>query len=295
MGPSGPLSGDTAPTTWRAQLETARRLLGSDLEARYLLARASGFDRAEMIRHFDDPVPARAVDFLSSMVERRRQGEPLQYVLGLWGFRGLDLVVDRRVLIPRPETETVVDVALDELRRLEVGRPPVLVDLGTGSGAIALSLAAEVETATVWATDASAGALAVARANLAGLGSRVAPRVRLCHGRWFEALPDALRGTVDLLVSNPPYVAEGEALPAEVADWEPAEALVSGPTGLEAITEVVGAAPRWLARPGALVVELAPSHARPAAALAERAGFVSVEVLPDLAGRVRALVGRTGG
>lgn len=258
-----------------------------------MLGRASGFDRADLVRHFDDPVPARAVAFLDSMVERRRKGEPLQYVLGIWGFRQLDLVVDRRVLIPRPETETVVEVALEELGRLGLaGRPPVLVDLGTGSGAIALSLAAEVDGAVVWATDASADALALARANLAGLGSGLAPRVRLAEGRWFDALPASLAGRVDVVVSNPPYVAEDEPLPAEVADWEPYRALVSGPTGLEAIAEVVAAAPRWLARPGALVVEVAPHQAGAAAALARDAGFSPVDVRPDLAGRARALVGR---
>lgn len=292
MGPSGPLSGGPAAPTWRTELEHARRQLGSDLEARRMLGRASGFDRAELVRHFDDPVPARAAAFLSSMVERRQKGEPLQYVLGVWGFRQLDLVVDRRVLIPRPETEGVVDVALEELRRLGVRRRPVLVDLGTGSGAIALSLAAEVDGAVVWATDASADALAVARANLAGLGSRVAPRVRLAEGRWFDALPAPLLGRVDLVVCNPPYVAEDEPLPAEVAEWEPSDALVSGPTGLEAIAEVVAAAPRWLTRPGALIVELAPHQAGAAAAMARDAGFSSVDVRPDLAGRPRALVGR---
>ncbi|MDP8937534.1 MAG: peptide chain release factor N(5)-glutamine methyltransferase [Actinomycetota bacterium] len=302
MGPSGPPSGNPAPATWRTELEYARRRLGSDLEARRILGRASGFDRADLVRHFDDPVPARAAAFLWSMVERRRKGEPLQYVLGVWGFRQLDLMIDRRVLIPRPETEVVVEVALEELRRLELdGRPasrsggrsgPVLVDLGTGSGAIALSLAVEVDGAVVWATDASADALAVARANLAGLGSRVAPRVRLAQGRWFDALPVSLLGRVDLVVCNPPYVAEDEPLPAEVADWEPSRALVSGPTGLEAIEEVVAAAPRWLARPGALVVEVAPHQAGAAAAMARDAGFSPVEVRPDLAGRARALVGR---
>ncbi len=295
MGPSGPLSGEPATPTWRTELDSARRRLGSDLEARHMLARASGFDRAELVRHFDDPVPARAVDFLSSMVERRLEGEPLQYVLGVWGFRQLDLFVDRRVLIPRPETEMVVEVALDELWRLGLHRAPTLVDLGTGSGAIALSLAREVDRARVWASDASTDALAVARANLAGLGSRVAPRVRLVQGRWFEALPSNLAGRVDVLVCNPPYVAEGELLPPDVADWEPSDALIAGPTGLEAIAEVVAGAPRWLSRPGALVVELAPSQAEAAAGLAGDAGFSSVEIVPDLAGRDRALVGRFHG
>jgi release factor glutamine methyltransferase len=116
--------------------------------------------------------------------------------------------------------------------------------------------------------------------------------VRLAHGRWFDALPPVLLGRVDLVVSNPPYVAEGEPLPPEVADWEPSRALVAGPTGLEAIAEVVAAAPRWLARPGTLVLELAPHQAAAAARLARDAGFPTVAVLPDLADRPRVLVGR---
>ena len=170
------------------------------------------------------------MDFVEGMVDRRRRGEPLQYVLGIWSFRRLELVVDRRVLIPRPETETVVDVALAELRLLGVGQP-LVVDLGTGSGAIAISVALEVPAARVWGTDRSEDALAVARANLSGMGGRVAPRVRLAAGDWFEALPDELRGRVDLVVANPPYVGDDEVLPAEVADWEPAGALFAGPTG----------------------------------------------------------------
>src|SRR5688500_2404619 len=154
------------------------------------------------------------------MVERRAAGEPLQYVLGAWGFRSLDLYVDRRVLIPRPETEQVVEVALAELRALGAAKP-LVVDLGTGSGAIALSIAPEVPTSQVWATDASPAALAVARANLAGIG-RAAARVRLEHGSWFAALPKLLQGRVDMVISNPPYVADGDTLPPEVADWEPA-------------------------------------------------------------------------
>lgn len=223
------------------------------------------------------------------MVERRAGGEPLQYVLGRWPFRGLDLVVDRRVLIPRPETETVAEAAATELRRL--GRPaPRIVDLGTGSGALGLSLAAEFARARVWATDASADALAVARANLSGTGTLVATRVRLSHGSWWEALPPDLRGQVDLAVSNPPYVAADEALPPEVTDWEPVAALRAGPTGLEALTEIVADAPAWLSRPGALVTEIAPHQAEPAVGLARRAGFAHAEVRPDLAGRPRALV-----
>jgi release factor glutamine methyltransferase len=227
------------------------------------------------------------------MVERRRTGEPLQYVLGIWAFRRLELVVDRRVLIPRPETEMVVEVALAQLRRLGVARP-LTVDLGTGSGAIALSVALEMPEAHVWGTDRSEDALAVARANLSGMGARVATRVRLSAGDWFRALPGYLKGGVDLVVANPPYVGEAEPLPAEVADWEPAGALVAGPTGLECVDEILVEAPGWLRRPGVVVIEIAPHQAERAVALARAAGFAEAEVHPDLSGRPRALVARVG-
>jgi len=263
-------------------------------EAWFVLERASGYDRAGLIPRLGDAVPARTVEFVHRMLERRRAGEPLQYVLGLWSFRRLELVVDRRVLIPRPETEMVVEVALDELRRLSGERRLLAVDLGTGSGAIAISLALEAPFARVWGTDRSEEALAVARANLSGMGAAVATRVRLSAGDWFAALPPNLRGQVDVIVANPPYVGAGEVLPAEVADWEPTDALVAGPTGLEAVAEIVAGAPRWLRRPGAMVIEIAPHQAPAAVELAEAAGFDEVAVLPDLAGRPRALVGRYG-
>ncbi len=263
----------------------------AEREAGFVLERASGLDRAGLVGRLDDPVPARTVAFVEGMIERRRRGEPLQYVLGLWSFRRLELVVDRRVLIPRPETESVVEVALAELALLDVERP-LVVDFGTGSGAIALSVALEVPRARVWGTDRSTDALAVARANLAGMGGSVAPRVRLAGGDWFDALPGELRGQVDLVIANPPYVGDEEALPPEVADWEPAGALFAGPNGLEAVAEILMGAPGWLRRPGAIVVEIAPHQAEAAMDLARSAGFTDVDVRPDLAGRLRALVGR---
>lgn len=288
-GPGGRSSGHG---TWRNLLDRAEATLGPGPDARRIVERASGYDGAEVVVHLDEQAPARVLPFVAGMVERRAAGEPLQYVLGRWGFRRLELFVDRRVLIPRPETETVVEVALSELRGLALDRRPVVVDLGTGSGAIALSVASEWGPSEVWGTDASGAALAVARANLAGLGSPAASRVRLAEGRWFSALPADLRGTVDLLVSNPPYVAAGEPLPPEVADWEPAEALVAGPTGLEALGEILTEAPAWLGRPGVLAVEIASERAEASAHLATSAGFSAVEVRPDLAGRPRVLVGR---
>jgi release factor glutamine methyltransferase len=212
-------------------------------------------------------------------------------VLGAWGFRGLDLLVDQRVLIPRPETEQVVEAALETARRL--GPPLTIADLGTGSGAIALSLADELplREVVIWATDASADALDVARANLAGLG-RAAANVRLAHGSWWEALPGELRGRLDLVVSNPPYVGDAEQLDASVADWEPAAALFGGPDGLDALRVVAGGAAQWLRAGGALVCEIGEAQGGAARELAAACGLTDVEVRRDLAGRDRILISR---
>ncbi len=277
--------------TWRRLLAEATDRVGL-VDARRIVQSASGREGAEWVLGLDAPVTRRGVAAVDALVARRAAGEPLQYVLGRWGFRSLDLLVDRRVLIPRPETEVVAEIAVEELRRLGGGTRPVrAADLGTGSGALALSLAAEVVTAEVWGTDRSTDALAVARANLAGLG-RPGSRVRLVAGDWFDALPADLRGRLDLLVSNPPYVAEGEELPPEVAGWEPREALVAGPAGDEAALAVLAGAASWLARPGTLVLELAPRQAGGLAAAASAAGAGEVRVRPDLTGRERVLVAR---
>lgn len=278
-------------TTWRDMASLATERLGSTQEARRLVERASGFDGSDYHVGLDEPVSARSGRYFLAMLDRRAAGEPLQYVLGGWAFRRLDLFLDRRVLIPRPETEMVVQVALAELRDLKHARP-VVVDLGTGSGAIALSVAVEVPAAQVWGTERSVDALAVAHANVAGVGTLVGRRVRLVEGSWFDSLPPALRGGVQLVISNPPYVADGEQLPDEVADWEPRQALRAGPTGLEDIEAIVAAAPQWLAHPGVLVVEIAPHQAAAALRLATAAGFVDAEVRLDLAGRQRTLVAR---
>jgi release factor glutamine methyltransferase len=243
----------------------------------------------------DLPVTERARRRFEALVERRGAGEPLQYVIGRWPFRTLDLMVDRRVLIPRPETERVVEVALAELDRLDA-RPAVVVDLGTGSGAIALSVAAERPSlvSEVWATDCSLDALAVASANLAGLGGSAAARVRLAHGWWWDALPPSLRERVDMVIANPPYISTDEMgrLDTVVTGWEPKAALEAGSTGLEAIEHILTGAPAWLAGRATVVLEIAPHQSGPAAARATSAGFDHVEVRPDLAGRDRVLVAR---
>ena len=285
--------------TWAALLAGATaRLRAAGIEspgvsARRIVESASGWEGGEHALHLHDLATPLGTARHEAMVDRRARGEPLQYVLGAWGFRTLDLMVDRRVLIPRPETEQVVDVALRELdhRGRPEGRRATVVDLGTGSGAIALSLVAERPWVEVWGTDVSADAIDVARANLAGIG-RTGTRVRLAQGPWFAALPQELRGRIDLVVSNPPYVASGEDLPAEVADWEPLGALVAGPEGTEAIEAIVGEAPAWLARPGVIVLELAPHQAEAVTRLVRRAGFDESETVADLAGRARVVVGR---
>jgi release factor glutamine methyltransferase len=275
---------DGADRLARAGIDNAEQ------EARWLVQRASGLEGADLIVGLEEPAALGDATFFYDMLERRLRGEPLQYVLGSWGFRVLDLQVDNRVLIPRPETEALTQMALEECRRLDARRA---VDLGTGSGAIALALAVEWTGIEVWATDISPDALAVAETNVVALG-RIGEAVRLAQGSWYDALPAELAGAIDVIVSNPPYVAELEVedLPDGVRAWEPLDALVSGPTGLEAIERIVADAPLWLAQPGSLVVEIAPHQAIEAGAMARAAGFGSAAVWPDLTGRDRILLAR---
>lgn len=286
---------------WREVLaETEGRLAAAGLpvrEARWIVEEASG---AATTAELDELATVRGMARHDAMVERRLAGEPLQYVLGRWAFRTLDLMVDRRVLIPRPETEVVAGLALLEVDRRAEERPdadPVLVaDLGTGSGAIGLSVAAERVGTRVWCVDASAEAVAVARANCVGLG-RPGHRVVVTEGSWFDGLPDDLAGRLDVVVSNPPYVAPDDPLPAEVVDWEPDVALFAAGdealgAGTSALRTLLDGAPDWLAPGGALVLEMAPDQTEALAAHAEATGYVDVVVHPDLAGRDRALVAR---
>ena len=274
--------------TWRHLRDAARVRLDDDREVQWIVERASGLTPAEQGAVLDEVADERHAASFSAMVDRRDAGEPLQYVLGRWGFRTLDLFVDRRVLIPRPETEVVAGFAIDVVPK--GGR---VVDLGTGSGAIALSIAAERwPDVEVWATDASADALAVARANLAGLGRRGSV-VRLAQGDWFDALPSELRGTFDVVVANPPYVPDAALVARQVRDWEPALALFGGPDGLDHARRVVAEAPSWLVPGGTLVVEVGDDHGPAIAEIAHAAGFAHVEVRQDLTERDRALVAQT--
>jgi release factor glutamine methyltransferase len=269
-------------------------VVGSRREASWLVDEALGAEG-----------PGGAPERARRLAERRRAGEPLQYVLGHWPFRELDLLVDPRALIPRPETEWVVDVALRELDGvLAGGSPPLAVDLGTGTGAIALSIATERadHQVAVIATDRDAAALDLARANARRLAARPGTeRVAFRAGSWWGALEEPLRGAVALVVSNPPYVAslEWEVLDPVVRDHEPYGALVADPgsdgtPGFAAVEAVIAGAPPWLARPAAVVVEIAPGQRDAALRCARCSGFAEAEVFDDLAGRPRALVARFG-
>lgn len=277
---------------WRALVDdaVAAGLPGADV--RRILEDVTGVEGGEAVTVLDDEASELRADRFRALVARRASGEPLQYVLGSWGFRGLDLLVDRRVLIPRPETEWVVEQALGLLPHGRRDEPLVVVDLGTGSGAIALSIAQErFPHVRVVATDVSADAVDVARANLAGLGRRGAA-VELHVGWWWEAVPPALRGEVDLVVSNPPYVGAAELLPAEVADWEPRRALVPGATGTEDLEVVLAGAAGWLRPGGWVVCEIGERQGEVVASIATAAGLVDVEVRPDLARRDRMVLAR---
>lgn len=288
-GPSEP-TGSTEPTgptdstlTWRELWTETAAALGDRNHARWMCEVASGCDRDEFLDELDQPATQRMVAHLDAMIARRETGEPLQYVLGSWQFRTLDLMVDRRVLIPRPETEWVCEAALQLVAPMP-HRPRRVADLGTGSGAIGLSIAAELPTDSVevWIADVSSDALDVARANLAGIG-RAAASVRVVQGSWFEALPADRRATFDLVIANPPYIAEGDpAVESSVLDHEPHLALFSGVDGLDDIRRIATDAPGWLAVDGWLVMEIGGTQGPAVATLLTTLEYRHVEIRQDL-------------
>ncbi len=234
---------------------------------------------------------------LHAAAKRRLNGEPLQYVIGRWPFRSLELDLDPRVLIPRPETEELVDVALGELVRDDVAAP-VILDLGCGSGAIGLALVDELRakgmTATLIAVDRSSDALAVAKRNALKHSLR---NVSFVCSSWFDELDDSLRGRIDLIVTNPPYVGADELKELDpVLLYEPREALVAadgaGVVGFADVAYIVAHARAWLREGGALVLEHGETHGDAAQRAAWAAGFRDVADVSDLAGKPRVLVAR---
>jgi release factor glutamine methyltransferase len=245
-------------------------------EARLLLAAATGFSEASLLAFPERGLPESVEKAFLESVERRRRGEPIAYILGRKEFYSLELEVDPAVLIPRPETELLVDLALGR-------RPSSVLDLGTGSGAIALALKKHLPSATVVAVEASAAALAVARRN----ALRHDLEVQFRHGRWFEPVAGE---RFDLIVSNPPYVAEGDPHLAELRH-EPAGALVAGSDGLAAIMEIARGAPSHLLPGGWLLVEHGMGQDEAVRRLLGAAGLAEMQTWPDLAGIPRV----TGG
>lgn len=209
--------------------------------------------------------------------ERRKKGEPIAYIVGHKDFYSLELAVNPAVLIPRPESELLVDLALER-------RPSTVLDLGTGSGAIALAIKKHLPTAKVTAVEASAAALAVAQRN--AVKHNLA--VDFVHARWFESVGGR---RFDLIVSNPPYVAKGDAHLKDLS-YEPQSALVSGADGLDAIREIVPQAPRHLAPGGWLLIEHGIGQDEKVRALLGAAGLESVTTWPDLAGIPRVSGGK---
>jgi release factor glutamine methyltransferase len=273
--------------TWRTLLNETIEVLGERPQARWICETACGLDGDEFLAELDEPATERMVAQLDAMVARYRAGEPLAYVMGHWSFRTIELMVDRRVMIPRPETEVVAGRAL-ELARGVAGQRRV-VDLGTGSGAIGLSLAAELPImgTEVWLTDYSTDAVDVARANAIGLG-RAAANVRVVHGSWFDALPVDVRGEIDVVVSNPPYIADGDAEVAEsVLEYEPHTALFAGDDGLDDVRTIARDAREWLRSGGWLVMEIGYQQGDAVKALLEGFGFADVTIANDLTGRPR--------
>jgi release factor glutamine methyltransferase len=249
------------------------------LDAELLLAAAMGEDRASLAAEPEAAVAPPAARDFAAMVRRRIAREPVAYITGHKGFRHLDLAVDRRALIPRPETELLVELAIE----LD---PATVLDVGTGSGAVALAVAAELPDTEVVATDTSPAALALAGENAARLG--LAERVRFQGG----SLPS--EGRCDLLLANLPYVPEREwdRLEPEITQYEPREALVAGPTGLEAIDELLGELSAAQFDAAVAALEVGAGQAASVAELARRAGFERIETRRDLAGIERVVVGR---
>jgi release factor glutamine methyltransferase len=249
------------------------------LDAELLLAEATGSDRAGLIAEPGAPITAAAARAFGAMVRRRLRREPLAYITGRRWFRDLELRVDRRALVPRPETELLVEIAL------ELG-PERVLDVGTGCGAVALAVASELPEAEVVASDTSPAALELARENATLLG--IAERVRFESG----SLPAG--GGFDLLLANLPYVGESEwgGLEPEVREWEPAPALLAGADGLAAIREVLDGLHERQGYAAAVALEVGEGQAAQVNGLLAAAGYPRVELREDLAGIPRVVLGR---
>ncbi len=274
---------------WSAEYLKNKGVETGRLDAEWLLAAALGVDRLQLYLKYDRPLSSEEREAFKPLLRRRAGREPLQYIIGRTGFRELELKTDPRVLIPRPETEVLVQEVLDWA---SAGAESVW-DMGTGAGAVALSLAAEGTWTRVVATDVSPEALSVAADNAEryDLGGHVEFR----EGSLFEPLEEGER--FDVIVSNPPYIAEGEKgeLQPEVRDWEPPEALFAGADGLDVIRQLVAGAPKHLLSGGLLALECGLGQAEGIAADVQATGaFGAVRICADLTGRPRFVTAERG-
>ncbi len=256
----------------------------ADLDAQLLAARVLGWDRTRLLTSWRDPAPVTFRPAYEQLVTRRERREPVSQILGVREFWGLDFEITRDVLTPRPETEGVIEAALEHVRRARV-----VVDVGTGSGCLAVALAREFPDARVLALDISEAALAVARRNATRHG--VGARIEFRHSNLLEAVRDP----ADLIVSNPPYVPARDraALPPEVRDYEPPGALFAGEDGLDCIRRLVETSPAGLTDEGLLLFECGVDQAPVIREMIGAApGLDLIEIRPDLAGIPRTVVAR---
>lgn len=266
-----------------ADFLAGRGVESARLNAEHLVGHALGLKRMQLYLQFERVLTESELERIRPLVRRRSQREPLQYVVGETEFSGLTLKVDRRALIPRPETEYLVELVVARLATA----PERILDLGTGSGALALALAAKYPESAVTAVDVSADALALATENAAGTG--LAERVTLVCSNWYEALPMDLR--FDLIVANPPYLSAEEtaATAPEVRGFEPPGALTAGEEGMADLRTIIAGASARLTAGGALAVETGIAQHGALQAFAVSAGWDEVESIRDLTGRDRYL------
>lgn len=270
---------------------SAHKVDNSRWDAELLLCHVLGRDRAWLLAHIQDAIDDQSLRLYERTIDRRAVREPLQYITGKQEFFGLPFKVNADVLIPRPETEFVVEAAL---KAVSMTISPVIIDVCTGSGCIAISLAKELLNAQVFATDRSEQALGIAREN--ARMNLVADRIRFLFGDLFMPIKELdLHGKVDVVVANPPYIPMGDlaALQPEVRDFEPEMALIAGPQGTEIGTAIIEQAPAFLKQGGTLIMEMGMGQTAALSSIVNNTGnYRPLEIVKDLAGIERVIVAR---